>query len=429
MTTKTLWKQLYVQVLAAIVAGFLLGHFYPEIGALMKPFGDGFIKLIKMVVPPLIFCTVVVGIAGIKDIKKVGRTGGYALLYFEIVTTLALIVGMAVADLLQLGAGMSIDLRSIDTHSIAGYAAASKVETVSGFLLALIPSSAIEAFAKGDILQVLLFSILFGFALNRCADKGSVVFEFIEKTELVMFAIVRIIMRLAPLGAFGAIAFTVGKHGLATMLPLGKLLLVFYLTCIGFVVVVLGLIAWLHHFSLWRLMRYIQDELLVVLGTSSSDAVLPSVMTKMENLGIDKHAVALVLPTGFSFNMTGTSIYLAMAAIFIAQATDTTMGLWQQLMLLGVLMLTSKGARGVTGSGFIVLAATLAAVDVVPVAGLALVFGIDHFMSLGRALTNLAGNSVAALVVAKWAGDLDVARMKRVLERPSAPLGHCSEAP
>ncbi|MBS1187253.1 MAG: C4-dicarboxylate transporter [Burkholderiaceae bacterium] len=419
MTPNTLWKQLHVQVLAAIVAGFLLGHFFPEFATLMKPFGDGFIRLIKMVVPPLIFCTVVVGIAGMTDLKQVGRTGGYALLFFELVTTLALIAGMVVADGLQLGSGMHIDPTSIDTHSVAGYAA-SKAQSFSAFLLSMIPNSAIEAFAKGDILQVLLFSILFGFALNRCGEKCAAMFTLVETTEHVLFSIIRIIMKLAPLGAFGAIAFTIGKHGLATMLPLGKLLLMFYLTCFGFVVIVLALVARLHGFGLWPLLRYLHEEFLVVLGTSSSDAVLPNVMTKMEALGIEKHAVALVLPTGFSFNMIGTSIYLSMAAVFIAQATDTPMNLWQQLALLGVLMLTSKGARGVTGSGFIVLAATLSAVDIVPVSGLALVFGIDHFMSLGRALTNLAGNCVAAVVVAKWAGDLDQEQLKSQLKRPAA---------
>ena len=419
MTPNTLWKQLHVQVLAAIVAGFLLGHFYPELATMMKPFGDGFIRLIKMVVPPLIFCTVVVGIAGMTDLKQVGRTGGYALLYFELVTTLALIVGMLVADGLQLGAGMHIDPKTIVAQGVAGIDAG-KAHSFSAFLLSMIPNSAIEAFAKGDILQVLLFSILFGFALNRCGEKCAAMFTLVETAEHVLFSIIRLIMKLAPLGAFGAIAFTIGKHGFATMLPLGKLLLAFYLACFGFVVIVLALVAKLHGFGLWPLLRYLHEEFLVVLGTSSSDAVLPNVMTKMEALGIEKHAVALVLPTGFSFNMIGTSIYLSMAAVFIAQATDTPMNLWQQFALLGVLMLTSKGARGVTGSGFIVLAATLSAVDIVPVSGLALVFGIDHFMSLGRALTNLAGNCVAAVVVAKWAGDLDQEQLKSQLKRPAA---------
>lgn len=412
---KPVYKQLYAQVLVAILAGLLLGYLLPETGAGMKPLGDGFIKLIKMVVTPIIFCTVVVGIAGMKDLKQVGKTGGMALLNFEIVTTIALIVGLVMVNLLQLGVGMHIDPGSIDTKSVATYTAAGKAQTVAQFLINIIPDSVVDAFAKGDILQVLLFSILFGFALNKCGDQGAPVLEFIEKTELALFGIVNIIMKVAPIGAFGAIAFTIGKYGIASMLPLGKLLLAFYLTCIAFVIVVLGCISRLHDFSLWKLMHYIHEELLVVLGTSSSDAVLPSVMIKMEKLGIKKTVVGLVLPTGFSFNMIGTSIYLSMAAVFIAQATDTKMTLIQQLTLLGVLMLTSKGARGITGSGFIVLAATLSAVDLLPVAGLALVFGIDRFMSLGRALTNLVGNSVAVVVIAKWTGDLDVPRMNDCL--------------
>jgi len=418
--SKPIYKQLHVQVLAALIAGFLLGQFFPETGAAMKPLGDGFIKLIKMVVAPIIFCTVVVGIASVKDIKQLGRTGGMALLNFEIVTTLALIAGLVVINLLQLGVGMNVDPATIDTGSVTAYANGGKAQTVSGFFLNIIPDSVVDAFAKGDILQVLLFSILFGFALNKCADQGTAVLELIEKTEFALFAIVKFIMMLAPIGAFGAIAYTIGKYGLASLLPLGKLLLAFYLTCMVFVIVVLGLIARLHHFSLWKLMRYLREELLVVLGTSSSDAVLPNVMTKMENLGVAKSVVGLVVPTGFSFNMIGTSIYLAMAAGFIAQATNTKMSLLQHLCLLGVLMLTSKGARGITGSGFIVLAATLSAIDIVPVAGLALVFGIDRFMSLGRALTNLVGNSVAAVVIARWTGDLDVLRLRQQLDQSPA---------
>jgi aerobic C4-dicarboxylate transport protein len=382
----------------------------------MKPLGDAFIKLIKMVITPIIFCTVVVGIAGMKDLKEVGKTGGLALLNFEVVTTASLILGMVMMNLLQLGAGMHIDPGKIDTHSVAAYVVKGKSESIIGFLLNIVPDSVVDAFAKGDILQVLLFSMLFGFALNRCAEKATVVLDFIEKTEQVLFAIVNLIMKIAPIGAFGAIAYTVGKYGLVAMLPLGKLMAAFYLTCLAFVVVVLGVMARLHGFCLTKLLRYIHEELLIVLGTSSSDAVLPSVMAKMEKLGIRKSVVALVLPTGFSFNMIGTSIYLAMASVFIAQATDTPLSVFQQLTLLGVLMLTSKGARGVTGSGFIVLAATLSAIDLVPAAGLALVFGIDRFMSLGRALTNLVGNAVAAIVIAKWSGDLDAQQMLRCFD-------------
>jgi aerobic C4-dicarboxylate transport protein len=307
---------------------------------------------------------------------------------------------------------MHIDPGSLDTQGVAGYAAQGKAQTFADFLLNIVPESVVDAFAKGDTLQVLLFSILFGFALNKCADKGTVVLDVIEKTEQVLFIIVNFIMKLAPVGAFGAIAFTIGKYGLVSILPLGKLLMGFYFTCFAFVMIVLGLIAWLHGFSLLKLLQYLHEELLIVLGTSSSDAVLPNLMAKMEALGIRKSVVALVLPTGFSFNMIGTSIYLAMASVFIAQATDTKLSILQQVTLLGVLMLTSKCARGITGSGFIVLAATLSSIDLVPAAGLALVFGIDRFMSFGRALTNLIGNSVAVVVVARWTGDLNADQMK-----------------
>ncbi len=412
MNNKPFYKQMVVQVLVAMAAGFLLGFFYPDTGTAMKPLGDGFIKLIRMVIAPIIFCTVVAGIAGMKDLKDIGKTGGLALLNFELVTTMALVVGLLVINLLQLGAGMHIEPGSLDTQGVAAYATQGRTQTITEFLLNIVPGSVVEAFAKGDTLQVLLFSILFGFALNKCADRGTVVLDFIEKTEQVLFAIVNIIMKVAPVGAFGAIAFTIGKYGLASMLPLGKLLLGFYFTCAAFVMVVLGLIAWLHGFSLLKLLQYLHEELLIVLGTSSSDAVLPNLMTKMESIGIRKSVVALVLPTGFSFNMVGTSIYLSMASVFIAQATDMRLGILQQVTLLGVLMLTSKCARGITGSGFIVLAATLSAIDLVPTAGLVLVFGIDRFMSLGRALTNLIGNSVAVVVVARWTGDLDAEQMK-----------------
>ncbi len=419
MTFRKLSRQPYIQILSAILAGFLLGSFYPETGIAMRPLGVGFIKLIKMVVPLIIFCTLVVGIAGMEDLKKVGKTGGYALLYFEIVTTLALIAGMLVITLIPLGSGLNVDPKTIDTHGIAALADSEKVETLSSFLLNMIPDSAVGAFTKGNILQVLLFSILFGFALNKCRPKGKLVFNLIEKCEQTLFSLIRIIMKVAPIGAFGAIAYTIGSHGLTSMIPLGGLLLVFYLTSVAFVAIVLGIIAKVHAFSLWKLLHYFHEEFLIVLGTSSSDAVLPSVMAKMEKLGIKKPAVGLIVPTGFSFNMTGTSIYLAMTAIFIAQATNTELTWMQQVSLFGVLMLTSKSARGIVGTGFVVLAATLYAVDIVPVAGLALVFGIDRFMSLGRALLNLAGNCVATLVIAKWSGDLDIEKMQSQLDQPA----------
>ncbi|MCV2357663.1 dicarboxylate/amino acid:cation symporter [Paucibacter sp. TC2R-5] len=414
-TRPPIYKSLYAQVITAIILGVLLGHFYPESGAAMKPLGDGFIKLIKMIIAPIIFCTVVVGIAGMEDMKKVGKTGGLALLYFEIVSSLALVIGLVVVNVLQPGAGMNVDPAALDTKSIAAYTAPGKMQTTTEFLLAIIPTTVVDAFAKGEMLQVLLIALLFGFALHRFGGRGTMVFDLIEKSSHVLFVIVGYIMKLAPIGAFGAMAFTIGKYGLGSLLQLAKLMGSFYLTCLLFIVIVLGSIARAHGFSIFKFIRYIKEELLIVLGTSSSESVLPRMMAKMENLGAKKSTVGLVIPTGYSFNLDGTSIYLTMAAVFIAQATNTPMTLTQQLTLLAVLLLTSKGAAGVTGSGFIVLAATLSAVGGIPVAGLALILGIDRFMSEARALTNLIGNGVATLVVAKWTGDLDVERMNRHL--------------
>jgi len=411
-TKRPLYRSLYVQVLTAVALGVALGHFYPQLGADMKPLGDGFIKLIKMIIAPIIFCTVVVGIAGMEDMKKVGKTGGLALLYFEVVSTLALIVGLVTVNLLTPGAGMNVDASTLDTKSIAAYTAPGKMVGTVDFLLNVIPTSVVDAFAKGEILQVLLFSVLFGFALHKFGGRGTMVFDFIEKTSHVLFDIVGIIMKVAPIGAFGAMAFTIGKYGVGSLFSLGKLMGTFYLTCLIFVFVVLGLISRLHGFSIWKFVKYIKEELLIVLGTSSSESVLPRMMEKMENLGAKKTCVGLVIPTGYSFNLDGTSIYLTMAAVFIAQATNTPMTLTQELTLLAVLLLTSKGAAGITGSGFIVLAATLSAVGTVPVAGLALILGIDRFMSEARALTNLVGNGVATIVVAKWTGELNTERLQ-----------------
>ena len=405
------YRSLYLQVLFAVVLGVALGHLYPQLGAEMKPLGDGFIKLIKMIIAPIIFCTVVIGIAGMEDMKKVGKTGGLALLYFEVVSTLALIIGLIVVNVVQPGAGMNIDASTLDTKAIAAYTGPGKMVGTLDFLMNIIPTSVVDAFAKGEILQVLLFAVLFGFALHRFGGRGTMVFDLIEKTSHVLFDIVGIIMKVAPIGAFGAMAFTIGKYGIGSLFSLGKLMGAFYLTCLIFVFVVLGLISKLHGFSVWKFIKYIKEELLIVLGTSSSESVLPRMMQKLENLGAKKTCVGLVIPTGYSFNLDGTSIYLTMAAVFIAQATNTPMTLLQEVTLLGVLLLTSKGAAGITGSGFIVLAATLSAVGTVPVAGLALILGIDRFMSEARALTNLVGNGVATLVVAKWTGELDVDRM------------------
>uniref|UniRef100_UPI003FA39D04 dicarboxylate/amino acid:cation symporter n=1 Tax=Collimonas fungivorans TaxID=158899 RepID=UPI003FA39D04 len=395
MAKPALYKSLYVQVLTAIVIGVLLGHFYPETGAAMKPLGDGFIKLIKMIIAPVIFCTVVIGIAGMEDMKKVGKTGGLALLYFEIMSTVALILGLVVVNVWHPGTGMHVDLSSLDTKSIAAYTGPGKMESTVDFFFHIIPSSMIDAFAKNEILQVLLIAILFGFSLHKFGGRGTLVFDFIEKFSHVLFGMVGLIMKVAPIGAFGAMAFTIGKYGVGSLLSLGQLMGAFYLTCLLFIFGVLGVVARVHGFSVWKFVKYIKEELLIVLGTSSSESVLPRLMGKLENLGAKKSVVGLVIPTGYSFNLDGTSIYLTMAAVFIAQATDTPMSLMQQLTLLAVLLLTSKGAAGVTGSGFIVLAATLSAVGHVPVAGLALILGIDRFMSEARALTNTIGNGVA----------------------------------
>jgi aerobic C4-dicarboxylate transport protein len=430
MNKKPFYKSLYIQVITAIIIGILLGHFYPETGAAMKPFGDGFIKLIKMIIAPIIFCTVVIGIAGMEDMKKVGKTGGLALLYFEVVSTLALVVGLVIVNVLHPGTGMNIDVTTLDTKSLTAYTGPGKIGTVTDYLLHLIPSSMADAFVQGDILQVLVISVLFGFALHKFGGRGTMVFDMVEKTSHVLFGIVGMIMRLAPIGAFGAMAFTIGKYGAGSLFSLGKLMGTFYLTCLFFVFVILGIIGKLHGFSVWKFVKYIKEELLIVLGTSSSESVLPRLMAKMENLGVKKSVVGLVVPTGYSFNLDGTAIYLTMAAVFIAQATNTAMTLTQQITLLAVLLLTSKGAAGITGSGFIVLAATLSAVGHVPVEGLALILGVDRFMSEARALTNTVGNGVATLIVARWTGDVDMDRMRAELnhetrleaDRPEAVL-------
>ncbi|MBK8185092.1 MAG: dicarboxylate/amino acid:cation symporter [Candidatus Competibacteraceae bacterium] len=422
-----LYKSLYFQVITAIVIGVLLGHFFPETGTAMKPLGDAFIKLIKMIIAPIIFCTVVVGIAGMEDMKSVGKTGGYALLYFEVVSTVALIVGLTLVNLLNPGGGMNVDPATLDTKSVSQYTGPGKMQSTTDFLLNIIPTTFTDAFAKGEMLQVLLIAMMFGFALHKFGGRGTLVFDMIEKFSHVLFVIVGYIMKVAPIGAFGAMAFTIGKYGLGSLASLAKLMGTFYLTCLLFIFVVLGGIARYHGFSIWKFIKYIKEELLIVLGTSSSESVLPRMMAKMENLGVRKSTVGLVIPTGYSFNLDGTSIYLTMAAVFIAQATNTPLTLMQEITLLGILLLTSKGAAGVTGSGFIVLAATLSAVGNVPVAGLALILGIDRFMSEARALTNLIGNGVATVVVAKWTNDVDTARMKAVLNNETVALAEKPE--
>lgn len=406
---------LYFQVICAIVIGILLGFLAPDIGAQMKPFGDGFIRLIKMIIAPVIFCTVVTGIAGMEDMKKVGKTGGLALLYFEVVSTIALIIGLIIVNTVQPGVGMHVDPSTLDQAAVSAYTGPGKMQTTTEFLMNVIPNTVVGAFANGDILQVLFFSILFGFALHKFGGRGTLIFDVIEKSAHVLFQIVGMIMRVAPLGAFGAMAFTIGKYGIASLLPLAKLMGTFYLTCLLFIFGVLGTICRIHGFSIMRYISYIKEELLIVLGTSSSESVLPRMMTKMELAGVSRSVVGLVIPTGYSFNLDGTAIYLTMAAVFIAQACDVSMTLTQQLTLLAVLLLTSKGAAGVTGSGFIVLAATLSAVGHVPVAGLALILGIDRFMSEARALTNMIGNGIACVVVGHWCREVDNDKLKVVM--------------
>ena len=417
---KPFYKSLYLQVLVAIALGVLLGHFYPTIGEQMKPLGDIFIKLIKMIIAPIIFCTVVHGIASMQDMKKVGRVGLKSLAYFELVTTLALIIGLIVSNTLQPGVGMNIDPATIDTKAIQGYVAKSKEQSTLQFLMDIVPNTVVGAFAQGEILQVLFFAILFAFGLQGLGERGKPLLGIIDQASYAFFGVVAIIMKVAPLGAFGAMAFTIGKYGVATLISLAKLMVAFYTTCLIFIVVVLGFFAWLAGFNIFKFIRYIKEELLIVLGTSSSETVLPRMIAKMENIGCEKSVVGLVIPTGYSFNLDGTCIYLTMAALFLAQATNTDLSLAQQLGIIGILLLTSKGAAGVTGSGFIVLAATLASVGTIPVASIALILGVDRFMSEARALTNLIGNGVATIVVSRWEGALDVARMHRHLNRELA---------
>jgi aerobic C4-dicarboxylate transport protein len=419
MNKKPFYKVLYVQVLFAILAGVLMGMYLPTDAVAMKPLGDGFIKLIKMIIAPVIFCTVVAGIAGMQDVKKIGRVGGKALLYFEVVSTFALVIGLIVANVLRPGDGFNADPHTLDTKAIAQFTEKAKTQNTTDFVMNIIPNTFVDAFAKGDILQVLLIAILFGFALSLMGERGKPVTKFIDDIAHVIFGMVNIVMKAAPIGAFGAMAFTIGKYGIASLKPLAALMGSFYLTCFLFVFVVLGAIAKLTGFSITRFISYIKEELLIVLGTSSSESALPSLMRKLEKLGCSKPVVGLVVPTGYSFNLDGTNIYMTMAALFVAQATNTELTLAQELTILGVAMLTSKGASGITGAGFITLAATLAVVPTIPVAGMALILGIDRFMSECRALTNFVGNGVAAVVVSKWEKELDVATMQRELANPS----------
>lgn len=404
---KKLLKGLYFQVIIAIILGIILGVWQPSLGESMKPLGDGFIKLVKMMIAPIIFVTIVTGIAGMQDTKKVGRVGIKAIVYFEIISTLALIIGLIVVNLFQPGAGMHIDPLTLDQSAVAKYVKAPQGQGVVDFFLNIIPENIISALAEGNILQVLLFSVLFGFALSKAGENAGPVLRGIKSLESGLFGVIKIIMKVAPVGAFGAMSFTIGKYGLGSLVSLVQLMLSFYTTCILFIFVVLGLVMKLAGFNLLRLLNVIKEEILIVLGTSSSEAALPGLMEKMEKIGCSRSVVGLVVPTGYSFNLDGTSIYLTMAAVFLAQATGTPLDLSHQLTLLLVLLITSKGAAGVTGSGFITLAAVLPIVGTVPVASLALILGIDRFMSEARAITNLIGNSVATVVVAKWENEID----------------------
>lgn len=401
------YRHLYVQVLAAIAAGVLLGHFYPETGEAMKPFGDAFIKLVKMVIAPVIFLTVATGIAGVSDLQKVGRVAGKAMIYFLAFSTLALVVGLVVSNVVQPGTGMHINPATLDPTKVATFAEKAHDTTIVGFLMNIIPDTITGAFAKGDILQVLFFSVLFGVALAMVGDRGRPVVDFLQALTTPIFRLVAILMKAAPIGAFGAMAFTIGKYGIGSIANLAMLIGTFYLTALLFVLVVLGAVARYNGFSILALIRYIKEELLLVLGTSSSEAALPGLMAKMERAGCNRSVVGLVIPTGYSFNLDGTNIYMTLAALFIAQATDTPLTFGDQILLLAVAMLSSKGAAGITGAGFITLAATLSVVPTVPVAGMALILGVDRFMSECRALTNFVGNAVATVVVARWEGELD----------------------
>ena len=435
---KPLYKVLYVQVLFAILVGVILGYVAPDTGAAMRPLGDGFIKLVRMMITPIIFCVVVVGIAKIGDLRAVGRIGIKALIYFEVISTLALIIGLIVVNSLRPGVGINADPASLDTAAVSAYASTAEKLSTTEFILNIIPTTVVGAFASGEILQVLFFSVLFGIALLYLGHEGRHLISVIDQFSHALFRMINMMMRVAPLGAFGAMAFTIGRYGIGTLVQLGALMAGVYLTCIFFVLIVLGSVCWmtgLGVFGILKFLRYIKEEILITIGTSSSEAVLPRIMAKLENLGCSKPVVGLVIPTGYSFNLDGTSIYMTMAAIFIAQATKSPLSVNEQIGLLGLAILTSKGSAAITGGGFVTLAATLAAFPAVPVAGLALIVGIDRFMSEARAITNLIGNGVATVVVAKWEGALDMKRMNRLLngeavdDLQSEPSSHTQPEP
>jgi aerobic C4-dicarboxylate transport protein len=408
-------KSLYAQVIFAIIVGILIGVFYPSFAILLKPLGDGFIKLVKMMIAPIIFCTIVNGIAGMENTKKVGRVGIKAIIYFEIVTTFALMIGLLIINILKPGVGMNINPATLDLKAVESYITAKKSTGVQDFILNIIPDNIINALSAGNLLQILFFAILLGFALSKIGPKAKPFLGGLKSIEDALFAVIKIIMRVAPLGALGAMSFTIGKYGLGSLVPLGKLMCSFYLTCILFIIIILGAILKYTGFNIFKLLNYIKEELLIVLGTSSSESALPSLMDKLRKAGCSGPVVGLVVPTGYSFNLDGTSIYLTMAVVFLAQATNTPLELAQQLSLLLILMLASKGAAGVSGSGFITLAAVLPVVGNVPVAAIALILGIDKFMSEARALTNIIGNTVATIVIAKSENEIDMIKAKEII--------------
>ncbi len=423
---KPFYTSLSWQVLFGIAVAIVLGYFKPATAIAMKPLGDGFIRLITMIIAVIIFCTVVTGIAGMEDMKKVGRVGGKALLYFEVVSTLALLLGLVVGNVVKPGAGFNVNPAMLDTKAVASYAGQAKAQTVTDFILHIIPTTIVDAFTRGDILQVLLVAILFGFALSAMGSRCKSVVELFDGMTHAVFGVVNIVMRLAPIGAFGAMAFTVGQYGISSLKPLANLIATFYATCIFFVLVILGLVCWAAGFSILKYLSYIKEEILLTLATSSSEPALPTLMRKMEKLGCSKSLVGLVVPTGYTFNTDGSSMYMTLAALFIAQATNTHLTFGQQLTIFVVAVLTSKGASGVQGAAFIALVGTLTVIPTIPVAGMALLLGIDRFMSMFRALVNMAGNGVATLVVARWEKEIDGKTLARNLAS-TLPLVAVSE--
>jgi aerobic C4-dicarboxylate transport protein len=409
------YRTLWVQVLFAMAVAMVLGYVAPARAVAMKPLGDAFIRLISMIITLVIFCTVVTGIAGMENLKKVGRVGGIALLYFEVVSTLALVIGLVVGNVVHPGSGFNVNATTLDARAVAEYAGQAKAQSVTSFLLHIIPTTVVDAFAKGDILEVILVALLFGFALNVVGERGKPLVDLIQALTRAVFAVVNILMKVAPIGAFGAMAYTIGMYGLASLGPLARLIATFWLTSILFVVIVLGTIAWAAGFNIFRFLAYIKDEILVVLATSSSEVAIPTMMAKLEKLGCSESLVGLVVPTGFTFNTDGTALYMTMAALFVAQATNTPLSLTQQLTIMAVALLTSKGASGVQGASFIALVGTLSVIPTIPVAGMALILGIDRFMSMFRALVNTIGNGVATLVLARWEGEIDSGTLRRNL--------------